>query len=67
MTDFNTPFVEADLRQAANDLDGYNNEMLDLINDEYLQDAKLGKAFKKLQWYFLYAAALYFIVRVLVG
>ncbi len=29
--------------------------------------AKLGKAFKKLQWYFLYAAALYFIVRVLVG
>ena len=39
-TEFNTPFVEADLRKAANDLDGYNNEMLDLINDEYLQDER---------------------------
>tara|TARA_R110002167_G_scaffold89907_2_gene242536 strand:- start:10434 stop:10637 length:204 start_codon:yes stop_codon:yes gene_type:complete len=37
-TEFNTPFVEADLRKAANDLDNKNNEMLDLINDEYLQD-----------------------------
>lgn len=37
MTEFNTPFVEADLRKAANDLDTRNNELLDLINDEYLE------------------------------
>lgn len=52
-TEFNTPFVEADLRKAANDLDGYNNEMLDLINDEYLQDeeawSKLHDAVMELQ------------------
>lgn len=38
MTEFNTPFVEVDLRKAANDLDGKNNELLELIEDEFIQD-----------------------------
>jgi hypothetical protein len=37
-TEFNTPFIEADLRKAADDLDNKNNQMLDLINDEYLEN-----------------------------